>query len=523
MTSPIGVGPLRDGAPHPSGRAEYPAPYAVGTAIGEHLRVESIYRLAEGRLFVLCNNIGPKWSTRKCWSCGNAYSPDNAKCCSYCFSPLRDLRMMMTVRWEKAEYPAFEEMVRRRIRHQGLTMPLALYYRDGRMLSLYQYDGEQLLIDEAAPLPFDALIRLLHHLSRVVHFLHQNGVALRRLLAHHVQIMPDRSIRLFDPDVLAVLPDGAAVLGHPARPEAQIARDLCVLGLRLCPPENDGLRSLLEQGAEGAYDRPVALGKALYALHQATVPTLPRFPAAAYSDLGLVRSQNEDAWTWRQLGQDGLLLVVADGMGGHAAGEVASALACKTLSEQLSQGPLPPDGKALAAKLTAAFEAANRRVRALCKDDDKRMGSTLVAAVIRGKSMIIANAGDSRAYVYRAVPGDVGKLEQVSRDHTIVQDLIEAGKITKAEAKNHPRANVVTSTIGSDDDDLDVYTAEVKLNAGDRVVLCSDGLWNHVEDERMAILLFDTEDRADAVRLLVRSAYADGATDNVTAIVYDTP
>lgn len=523
MTSPIGVGLLRGGTPHPSGRAEYPAPYPVGTPVGEHLRVESLMRIAERRIFTLCNNLGPKWSSRKCWACGNIYSPDKAQSCNYCLSPLRDLRLLMTTRWNTPSYEPFEAMVRRRLSHANLITPIAVYYREGAMLTLYQYDGEALLVDEPAPFDFDRLIRTLHSLCRATHFLHQNGVALAGLAAQHVLVMPDRSVRLFDPEVQQVFPDSRGLREHPARPEAKVARDLCLLGLRLCGPESDGLRTLLESGVDGAFDGPVPLGRALHTLHQTQALPTATAPAAAYSDLGLVRSHNEDSWTWRKLAPNATLLVVADGMGGHEAGEVASALACQTLTEKLSEAPLPSVAKGIGERLTKGFEEANRRVRQLCDDDEKRMGTTLVAAILLDKTLICANAGDSRAYVYRATPNDIGVLEQVSRDHTIVQDLIEAGKITKAEAKNHPRANVVTSTIGSDDDDLDVFTKEVPVKSGDRVLLCSDGLWNQLDDERMAVILYDVTDPREAVRVLIRAAYSAGANDNVSAIVYDVP
>ena len=247
-----------------------------------------------------------------------------------------------------------------------------------------------------------------------------------------------------------------------------------------------------------------------------------RVNVAGQSDPGQRRSLNEDAWwiaeesdTGAMWAQRGRLFVVADGMGGHAAGEVASQLAVETLIQVYYGGDealLSP-----AMRLEQAIQTANRRVyeQAATQDAQAGMGTTVVAAVVHDSWLTIANVGDSRAYRVRS-----GQAEQITRDHSWVAEQVIAGTLTREEAQNHIYKNVVTRCLGHRPTvQIDVF--EQPLQVGDIVLLCSDGLSNQVSDlELAATLTQPAANMAGAVNELIRLANERGGPDNITAIAF---
>lgn len=223
------------------------------------------------------------------------------------------------------------------------------------------------------------------------------------------------------------------------------------------------------------------------------------------TDVGLVREHNEDS-----LLVCPPLYVVCDGMGGHEAGEVASELAIRTMEELA-------DSITDAASMTSAVEAANLNVIKAPRQGVGRegMGTTLTAAQLKGERLLLAQVGDSRAYLLHN-----GKLQQITRDHSLMADLIEAGQITEEEARFHPNRSVITRAIGSDPYmQPDIY--ELNLSAGDRLLLCSDGLNAMLPDYQIADVLHDVADPQACADELVSQARAAGGYDNITTIVVD--
>ena len=223
----------------------------------------------------------------------------------------------------------------------------------------------------------------------------------------------------------------------------------------------------------------------------------------AKTDVGCVRDQNEDSMLVKAP-----LLVVADGIGGQEAGEVASKIAVETMDEQ---APLVADAQALG----EAVEEANRAVMEAADMGRGRpgMGTTLTAAVIDGSVMVVAQVGDSRCYRMRG-----GELEQLTHDHSLIASLIETGQITEEEAKTHPSRSIITKALGSDPDMVpDLFEFDVKK--GDRIVLCSDGLHGMISREELADVLRNTAHPQKAASQLVELAKAHGGMDNVTVIV----
>jgi serine/threonine protein phosphatase PrpC len=230
--------------------------------------------------------------------------------------------------------------------------------------------------------------------------------------------------------------------------------------------------------------------------------------AGSATDVGLVRSNNQDQFLVAPP-----LYAVADGMGGAAAGEVASAVAVEALGEAFaaSDGATPDS-------LVEAARAANRAVweEAEANPEMRGMGTTLVAlAQVDGDRLAVANVGDSRAYVLHG-----GELRQVTSDHSLVAEMVAEGRISKEEAEIHPRRNIMTRALGVEPDvPVDLFVEEA--NPGDRFVLCSDGLPREVSDEVISAVLRRRADPSEAARELVEEAKRRGGNDNITVVVVD--
>lgn len=223
------------------------------------------------------------------------------------------------------------------------------------------------------------------------------------------------------------------------------------------------------------------------------------------TDIGCLRDHNEDS-----LVVTPPLFAVADGMGGHAAGEVASEIAVRVLSEL---APEHPDVEALG----RAIEEANRAVIQAAREGRGRqgMGTTMTAAMLEGERLVIAQVGDSRAYLLHQ-----GKLQQLTRDHSLMADMIEAGQLTPEEARTHPQRSVITRALGSDAHlHPDIY--EINVETGDRLLICSDGLSGMIFDDQIENTLRRVQDPQRCASQLVNEAIAAGGHDNVTVIVAD--
>jgi serine/threonine protein phosphatase PrpC len=221
---------------------------------------------------------------------------------------------------------------------------------------------------------------------------------------------------------------------------------------------------------------------------------------AALSDVGLEREGNEDSYLDRPP-----LFVVADGMGGAQAGEVASAMAVEALARAGSPGALQ-----------GAIEEVNADILARSKEDSSLagMGTTLTAAWVDGGTLTLAHVGDSRAYRMRD-----GELVQLTEDHSLVGGLVRMGELTPAEAQRHPQRSVILRAVGVAPE-VEVDVAEHELADGDVYLLCSDGLSGMVRDEVIRETLAMDSSLVDAADLLVALANASGGHDNITAVLF---
>ena len=246
-----------------------------------------------------------------------------------------------------------------------------------------------------------------------------------------------------------------------------------------------------------------------------------RISSSVASHPGLRREDNEDSYCARpDLG----LFMVADGMGGHAAGEVASRTAVEVIESFVRDTqdadanrtwPFPYDSSLTldGNRLKAAFRLANRRLATEMDSNDglRGMATTAAALLFNQKSMpVVAHVGDSRIYMWRG-----GKLKQVTQDHSWVSEQVRAGVLSEKDARRHPWRNVVTRALaGGDDPEVDI--SEVEIQSGDRFMICSDGLSGVVPFERIEEIITQTDKLDEACQALIDAANAAGGPDNIT-------
>lgn len=250
---------------------------------------------------------------------------------------------------------------------------------------------------------------------------------------------------------------------------------------------------------------------------------LPSLSWAVSSDPGLRRTSNEDSYCTRP---DVGLFVVADGMGGHVAGEVASRVAVEAIEAFIEETagadknrtwpfPFDPAISLESNRLKAAFRLANRKIAAAIADAQELRGmATTASAVLLGtRGASVAHVGDSRVYVLAE-----GKLDQITSDHSWVEEQVRAGTMSRSAARQHPWRNVVTRALsGGDDPEVDV--TEVSPKPGERYLLCSDGLFGVVPDARIGELLGERAPLDDICQRLVSAANEAGGPDNITTLI----
>jgi serine/threonine protein phosphatase PrpC len=251
--------------------------------------------------------------------------------------------------------------------------------------------------------------------------------------------------------------------------------------------------------------------------------SLPSLSWAVSSDPGLKRTSNEDSYSTRP---DVGLFAVADGMGGHVAGEIASRVAVEAIEAFIEETagadknrtwpfPFDPSISLEANRLKAAFRLANRKIAAAIADsqDLRGMATTASAVLFGARTASVGHVGDSRVYVLRE-----GNLEQITADHSWVEEQVRAGTMSRSAARQHPWRNVVTRALsGGEDPEVDV--TEVKPKPGERYLLCSDGLFGVVADQRIAEILGEQAALGTICQRLVEAANEAGGPDNITTVI----
>ncbi len=232
------------------------------------------------------------------------------------------------------------------------------------------------------------------------------------------------------------------------------------------------------------------------------------------TDIGKKRKLNQDyVYTSEQpIGNLSNVFLVADGMGGHNAGDYASKYTVETIVSEIEKSfeknPVKILGKAI--------EVANEHIRKRSEEspDLEGMGTTVVVATVIGKYLQVANVGDSRLYIVN------NEIRQITRDHSLVEEMVRMGGIDRESARNHPDKNIITRAIGASES-VDVDFFSVELNAGDIVLMCSDGLTNMLEDEEIRMILSGQRDIVEKAEELVKAANNNGGKDNIAVVLIE--
>ena len=236
--------------------------------------------------------------------------------------------------------------------------------------------------------------------------------------------------------------------------------------------------------------------------------------AYALSDVGACRSVNQDYvfCTTKQVGNLPNLFIVADGMGGHKAGDMASKFSVETFVEQVRQSTSDNP----VSIISDAIKYTNTELinRAATSEDYRGMGTTFVVATIIGKSIYVANVGDSRLYILDE------DFSQVTRDHSFVEEMVNNGTIDREEARNHEQKNLITRAMGGNPTIIADFF-EVELLGGETIFMCSDGLSNMVEDNQISSILSGKEDIIYKAEKLIKTANDNGGKDNISLVIIE--
>lgn len=267
---------------------------------------------------------------------------------------------------------------------------------------------------------------------------------------------------------------------------------------------------------DNAAGKPSSQDQAMTKPQQTSPPTMLDLDVGKLTDVGRARPHNEDYVDYaipadgQQLARKGSLFLVADGMGGHQAGEVASQGAVETAIEYYYQDT----GRDVPTSLVRAFRAANQHLYDQAQSDASKagMGTTLVAAVVLGRKVTVANVGDSRAYLINQQG-----ITQITEDHSWVEEQVRAGLLTQEQAQKHPQRNLVTRALGSKPS-VEVDLFEGEISAGDALLLCSDGLTGRVSDPEISTIV-QQHGPQEAARRLVAEANERGGNDNITVLI----
>lgn len=233
------------------------------------------------------------------------------------------------------------------------------------------------------------------------------------------------------------------------------------------------------------------------------------------TDIGQKRHMNQDFifTSEESVGNLPNLFVVADGMGGHNAGDFASRYGVSVLVETVRKDKNFNPVKVM----RNAIEAANREVFSQSRNDPSMagMGTTMVVCTVVGGYAYIANVGDSRLYLAGS-----DSMTQITQDHSLIAEMVRLGELTPEEGRNHPDKNIITRAVGTNED-VKIDFFDVKLETGDQILMCSDGLSNMVEDQRIFEILKGEDTEADKAQVLVDEANANGGRDNIAVIVVE--
>jgi serine/threonine protein phosphatase PrpC len=496
----------------------------------------NIYGVEETRPIFPCPNL----------ECGYLENPPGEPDCKSCSTPLNGV-MPVHRRHQLREYRHYSDVAPlAHVEELGLRHPGLLLYRYFIERPYGDEDRYYLILPDPTPmlasnvsLPQKAgrVLDWGHQLANALAYLHANNIGWLKVGPHHIALRERQAMWLDFNTTQPLSPDKTDAAQQRARDVADLAGTMFYLatGKDTYQPHVN-----LPEAAVSVFERvlgnhpEITTAEALADAFKEAVtairrPTTLRLRVGRHTDVGMVRDLNEDSLlvleldrVHRSISQPIGLFVVADGMGGHSAGDVASGLAINTMAEKMATHLLVPqltgdiNSDAFDAQLwlANAVQAANMAVYTHRQSAGSNMGTTLVAALVIGETAHIANVGDSRAYLVT----ENGAIRQITIDHSLVERLIALGQIKPDEARVHPQRNVIYRTVG-DKQEAEIDFFVQKLNPGDSLLLCSDGLSGKVEDAEIWRLVSRSQSPQEACESLVQAANDSGGDDNITVII----
>jgi PPM family protein phosphatase len=472
---------------------------------------------------------------KRCWACGATTNEAGELFCTECGAALDGRRYRG--RFSRGEpsglalVPAVAGAAR-----EALPAIWDQAHDDDQTLTLVADSGRSAL---TPPLDDLAALQVGRGLARLASTLHSEGFALGALKPADVELAADGALRLRDAPGLRRIPaDDTQLLAADLQAIAALLEELTNIERatkRL--DENQATTLLAEPGLPdvlrdlrtGAIADAAALAERLDGMiAERTQPAPLWVRLGASSHKGMIREVDEDSLLTTELRmvQDSLgrswgLYIVADGMGGHDAGEVASGLAIRGAAEVVLSAYMAPtvesDAPYEEARLREivqkAILQANDYVIREAQARSSDMGTTITMALVAGDRAVIGNVGDSRTYIYRD-----GALRRVSKDHSLVMRLVDIGQITEEDIYTHPQRNAVLRSLG-DKPELEVDLFEERLRPGDALLLCSDGQWEMTHDPEMAEIIVQHDNPQDACDALIAAANKAGGEDNITSVL----
>jgi protein phosphatase len=496
----------------------------------------NIYGVEETQPVLPCPNL----------ECGYLENPTSKRDCISCGAPLNDT-LPIHRRHQLREYRHFSDVeMAAHIVELGLSHPGLLPYRYFEERPYGDEDRYYLVLPDPMPmlaskasLPQKAA-RVLDwgaQLAEALAYLHTHSIALQHINADHIALRERQAMWVDLNTARAASQDKADAAQQHRQDVASLASVMFYLATG---EDTYNSQANLPQTAVHVFARvldsraEIATAEALAKAFRESVasirrPTTLRLRVGQHTDVGMVRDLNEDSLlvmkldrVHRSISQPLGLYAIADGMGGHAAGDVASGMVINTLAEKMAANFLVPqlagdiDVERFDAHrwLEETVQAANAAVYSHRQSAGTNMGTTLVTALLIGNTAHIANVGDSRAYLMTQDDG----IRQITTDHSLVERLISTGQILPEEARTHPQRNVIYRTIG-DKEKAEIDFFVQRLNPGDSLLLCSDGLNGRVEDNEIWRLVSRSLSPQEACEQLIQAANENGGNDNVTIII----
>lgn len=509
--------------------------YYVASILSEKPE-RNVYGVEEARPFFPCPNP----------DCGYLENSANTRDCTLCGTSLQGV-MPIHRRHQLQEYrDPLELGTVAHIAELGLSHPGLLLYRYFVERPYANQDRYYLVLPDPMPMLANRIslpqkaARVLgwgNQLADALAYLHAHDITWQEVRAEHIALRDRQAMWLDFSTTGPLSPDKAVAKQQKAQDVVGLTGVMFHLATgedayhsqaNLPEAAMDVFEKVLGDHSEitTAEKLATAFAEAAAAIRR---PTSLRLRVGRHTDVGMVRDLNEDSLltleldrVHRSISHPIGLYVVADGMGGHAAGDVASELAINIMAERMATHLLVPqltgdiDTESFDAQLwlADAVQTANIAVHAQRQSAGTNMGTTLVAALVIGDEAYIANVGDSRAYLVSNEDG----IRRITTDHSLVERLIALGQIKPDEARVHPQRNVIYRTIG-DKEEAEIDFFIQKLNPGDSLLLCSDGLSGKVEDAEIWRLAARSQSPQEACEQLVQTANDNGGDDNVTVII----